>query len=80
MSDKNKIANLIEDHIDVLYKLDRAGIKNINTALDYLAIIKVHQMYSKLNDKKKQKKETAEQCHVSIRTVELALQLLGQDT
>lgn len=80
MSDKNKIANLIEDHIDVLYKLDRAGIKNINTALDYLAIIKVYQMYSKLNDKKKQKKETAEQCHVSIRTVELALQLLGQDT
>ena len=80
MSDKNKIANLIEVHIDVLYKLDRAGIKNINTALDYLAIIKVYQMYSKLNDKKKQKKETAEQCHVSIRTVELALQLLGQDT
>lgn len=80
MSDKNKIANLIEDHIDVLYKLDRAGIKNINTALDYLAIIKVYQMYSKLIDKKKQKKETAEQCHVSIRTVELALQLLGQDT
>lgn len=79
MSDKNKIANLIEDHIDVLYKLDRAGIKCINTALDYLAILKVYQMYAKLDDKKKQKKETAEQCHVSIRTVELALQLLGQD-
>ena len=80
MSEKSKVSRLIEDNIDVLYKLDRAGIKCINTALDYLAILKVYQMYAKLDDKKKQKKETAEQCHVSIRTVELALQLLGQDT
>lgn len=79
MSDKTKVSEMIEDHIAVLYKLDRAGIKCINTALDYLAIIKVYEMYGKLNDKKKQKKETAEQCHVSVRTVELALQLLGQE-
>ena len=74
-----KVSNLIEDNIDTLYKLDRAGIKCINTALDYLVIVKVYKMYSKLEDKKVQKRETAEQCHVSIRTVELALQLLGQD-
>lgn len=78
MSDKIKVGALIEEHIASLYKLDRAGIKCISTALDYLAILKVYEMYAKLPDKRQRKKETAMHCHVSVRTVELAIQLLSQ--
>jgi hypothetical protein len=41
-----KIGDLIREHRELLYKLDKAGIKNINTALDYVLIEETHKAYS----------------------------------
>lgn len=73
------VKNILADHADVLYKLDRAGIKCLSTALDYLVIYNTFEMYHKIEKLKDRKMETAERCKVSLRTVELALSILGSE-
>lgn len=74
----SKVVNLIEENMPLLYKLDLKGIKNINTALDYIIIFRTFQSYHFIKNKSQQKFETAEKCKVSIRTVEQAVSLLDQ--
>ena len=74
-----KIGDLIREHRELLYKLDKAGIKNINTALDYVLIEETHKAYSWIKDKGERTEVTASRCRVSVRTVATALSILDQD-
>ena len=65
--------------MELLYVLDRAGIKSIAKALDYLSIYKVYESYSWLKEKTERKEIAAHHCKVSIRTVDTALALLQQE-
>ena len=65
--------------MELLYVLDRAGIKSIAKALDYLSIYKVYESYSWLKEKTERKEIAAYHCKVSIRTVDTALALLMQE-
>lgn len=79
MSDKLKVLDLIENNVTLLYKLDKGGIKCINTALDYLVIYTTYKAYKGIPDIMERKGVTAEHCKVSIRTVSSAINLLEQD-
>lgn len=79
MSDIVKIGDLLREHREILYKLDKAGLKNINTALDYVLIEDTHKAYEWIKDKGERKEVTASRCRVSVRTVATALSLLDQD-
>lgn len=79
MSDKIKVLDLIENNVVLLYKLNKGGIKNINTALDYLVIYATFKTYKKIPDIMERKAVTAEHCKVSIRTVSSALVLLDAE-
>ena len=79
MSDTIKIGDLLREHRELLYKLDKAGLKNINTTLDYVLIEDTHKAYEWIKDKGERKEVTASRCRVSVRTVATALSLLDQD-
>lgn len=79
MSDIVKIGDLIREHREILYKLDKAGIKSINTALDYVLIEDTHKAYEWIKDKGERKEVTASRCRVSVRTVATALNTLDQN-
>ena len=75
----SKIKETIEENVELLYVLGRAGIKSIAKALDYLSIYKVYESYSWLKEKTERKEIAAHHCKVSIRTVDTALALLMQE-
>ena len=75
----SNIGDLIREHRELLYKLDKAGIKNINTALDYISIQETYKAYNWIKDKGERKEVTASRCRVSVRTVATALSILDQD-
>ena len=76
----NNVRNLIEKNLTVLYALKAKGIKNINTAVDYVVIVNTYELFNHIPDNALRKSEVADRCRVSVRTVELALQLLNQET
>jgi hypothetical protein len=76
MSEKVKVLDLIEDNAALLYKLNKGGIKNINTALDYLVIYATFKTYKGIPEIMERKAVTAEHCKVSIRTVSSAIEIL----
>lgn len=75
----SNIGDLIREHRELLYKLDKAGIKNINTALDYISIQDTYKAYNWIKDKGERKEVTASRCRVSVRTVATALTTLDQE-
>lgn len=76
---KIKVLDLIENNAAILYKLNKGGIKNINTALDYLVIYATYKTYKGIPDVMERKHVTAEHCKVSIRTVSSALVILESE-
>lgn len=79
MGDKVKVLDLIENNVALLYKLNKGGIKNINTALDYLVIYATFKTYKKIPEIMERKAVTAEHCKVSIRTVSSAIEILDSE-
>lgn len=65
MSEKVKVLDLIENNVALLYKLNKGGIKNINTALDYLVIYATFKTYRRIPEIMERKAVTAEHCKVS---------------
>lgn len=72
------VKELITANRETLYSLQRAGVKNINTALDYVAISETYEAYGWLKDKTERVEVTASRCRVSVRTVHTALSTLAQ--
>lgn len=79
MANKIKVLDLIENNVSLLYKLNKGGIKNINTALDYLVIYATYKTYKSIPDIMERKAVTAEHCKVSLRTVSSALIILDSE-
>ena len=78
MEGSNKVIDMIEENVSLLYKLDKAGIKCINTALDYMVIFYTYKSHSAIKDITERKELTAERCKVSVRTVSNAISVLDQ--
>lgn len=74
----SNIGQIIRANMEDLYKLQRAGVKSINTALDYISIADTYEAYSWIKDKEERKEVTASRCRVSVRTVHAALTALAQ--
>lgn len=70
-----KVKELIPSMLCNLYKLSKAGGKDVNTILDYNSI---YQTYSSLRDESKMVKYqiTAETCKVSIQSVMNAVKFM----
>ena len=73
------VKDLISGNLEIFFKLDLIGIKNINTAIDYLSIYEVYQKYSWIKKKSDREKVVADQCKVSIISVKRALSLMNQE-
>lgn len=63
----------------MLYKLNRAGVKNISTAIDYLTIYDEYHRYDWIKSCKERKEVVASKCKISVASVEKALFLMNQD-
>ncbi|BAP30139.1 uncharacterized protein CHSO_1102 [Chryseobacterium sp. StRB126] len=58
---------------NLFYKLNKCGIKNIETALDYLSIYEQYENQKHIDSSMERKKVVATFCKVTVRTVEIAL-------
>lgn len=74
-----KIKEVIKNNLEMLYKLSLAGVKNINTAIDYYSILETYKRYNWIENKRERKEVTASQCKVTVKTVENALSLMESE-
>lgn len=73
------VQQIIQENLQLFYKLSAVGIKNINTALDYYIIIETYKKYKWIQNSKERKEVTAEHLKVSIKSVENALHLMNKN-
>ncbi|CAA7195445.1 hypothetical protein [Chryseobacterium potabilaquae] len=73
------VRDLVSDNLEIFFKLDVLGIKNINTAIDYLSIYETYQKYSWIRKKSDREKVVADQCKISVISVKRALSLMNQE-
>lgn len=72
------VEEVIANNLQLLHKLSLAGVKNINTAVDYYMILETYRKYKWISNFKERKEVTATQCKVTLKTVENALALMEQ--
>ena len=72
------VQEMISAHLDLFLKLDRLGLKTINSAIDYLTIWEEYQKYEWIEDVSTRKQTVALKCKVSVRSVERSLYLMKQ--
>jgi len=72
------VQEMISAHLDLFLKLDRLGLKTINSAIDYLSIWDEFQKYSWIESISERKQVVALKCKVSVSSVEKALYLMKQ--
>ncbi|RMZ60065.1 hypothetical protein D1632_10780 [Chryseobacterium nematophagum] len=79
IKNKGTVKDLISENLEIFFKLDLLGIKNINTAIDYLSICETYQKYLWIKKKSDREKVVADHCKVSIISVKRALLLMNQE-
>ena len=72
------VQEMISAHLDLFLKLDRLGLKTINSAIDYLTIWEEFQKYGWIESISERKQVVALKCKVSVSSVEKALYLMKQ--
>lgn len=70
------IEDIIANNLELFYKLERAGVKSIQTAVDYLTIVQTYKTYTWIENESKRKETVASQLKVTKKTVQNALNLL----
>lgn len=75
---RTEVRELISENLDLFLKLDKLGLKTINSAIDYLSIWHEFQKYSWIESVSERKQTVALKCKVSVSTVEKALCLMKQ--
>lgn len=70
------VKEAVQNNRSLFYKLNKCGIKNIETALDYLSIYEQYENQKHIDSCTERKKVVAEFCKVTVRTVEIALQTM----
>lgn len=72
------VKEVVSSNRGMFYKLNKCGIKNIETALDYLSIYEQYESHKHIESCQERKKVVATFCKVTVRTVEIALQTMKQ--
>lgn len=67
------LEELLKENEAVLIKLNNAGIKSIQTAIDYLQIYLAYESLNYMNSKTDRKNRVAENLGLSKRTVDIAV-------
>jgi len=70
------VKDVVLSNRGMFYKLNKCGIKNIETALDYLSICEQYESHKHIESCQERKKVVAAFCKVTVRTVEIALQTM----
>lgn len=70
-----ELKNLIENNTGVLLQLQKNGVKNINVALDYLAIYKIYESFSEIKSKMERIELTADKCKIHSNSVRNAIKI-----
>lgn len=70
------VKEAVQNNRNLFYKLNKCGIKNIETALDYLSIYEQYENQKHIDSSMERKKAVATFCKVTVRTVEIALQTM----
>lgn len=68
----------IDKNLELLYKLDKVGVKNISTAIDYATISDDYEKQKHIRDATERKKIVAQRFKVSVSCVEKAVCLMGK--
>ena len=70
------IRELVENNLQMFYKLDLSGVKSINTAIDYLSICEEYEKYNWIKSEVEKKEVVASKFKVTVRTVNIALSIM----
>lgn len=73
-----KVKEAIDSNLKLLYKLDKVGVKNIATAIDYATIYDDYNKHSHISCIAERKKTVATRFKVSVSSVEKAICLMGK--
>ena len=71
-----KVNEAINSNIELLYKLDKAGVKSIATAIDYATIYTDYNAQSHIKNEAERKRTVAVRFKVSVSCVEKAVYLM----
>ena len=70
------VSDLVKQNIEILFKISKAGIKDINVALDYQAIYVTYNSFSNIKSKMERIEATAKSCKVYSTTVRTAIKFM----
>ena len=73
-----RVKEAIDKHLELFYKLDKIGVKNISTAIDYATIYDDYKKQSHISSEQERKKTVATRFKTSVITVERAICLMGK--
>ncbi|MGL5233838.1 MAG: hypothetical protein ACRC8Z_03650 [Empedobacter falsenii] len=73
-----RVKEAIDNNIELFYKLDRLGIKNLSTAIDYATIFDDYKKQSHIKSEFERKKTVATRFKISVSSVEKAICLMGK--
>jgi hypothetical protein len=72
------VKDIIANNLELFFRLDLIGVKNINTAIDYLSIYETYQNHSWIEKISDREKVVAERCKVNVKSVRRARFLMEQ--
>ncbi len=73
-----QVKDLLSGNLEVFHKLAVVGVKNINTAIDYLLIYDTYQKYDWIEKPAERKRVVSDVMNCHLNTIEKALQLMQQ--
>jgi hypothetical protein len=73
-----KVKEAIDKNLELFYKLDKIGVKNIAMAIDYATIYDDYKKQSHISSEFERKKTVATRFKISVSTVERAVSLMGK--
>lgn len=76
IANENTTREVVKNNLELFHKLDLIGVKNINTAIDYLHITNVYDEYRWIDNERERKDVVASKLKVTKKTVQNALNLM----
>lgn len=71
-----RVKEAIDNHLELFYKLDRVGVKNIATAIDFATIYDDYKKQCHITPELERKKTVATRFKISVSSVERAICLM----
>lgn len=73
-----RVKEAIDKNLELFYKLDKIGVKNIATAIDYATIYDDYKKQCHITSELERKKTVATRFKISVSSVEKAICLMGK--